>query len=137
VLTEYPLSYPRHLVAETEVIIAKAVKKFPTQDLILPLIEYVIARMKPVMMRETSGVRADLAGAGKGGGQEICGAQGGEARRSHVCSSSGCTWADTANNSGEHPRHGIWRSTEIQANEEAEAQAIASSSARAGTSFAC
>jgi hypothetical protein len=49
----------------------------------------------------------------------------------------GRIWADTANNSGEQPHHGTWRSTESQANEEAEVQAIASSGARAGTCFAC
>lgn len=60
VLTEYPPYYPQHLVAETQLIIAKAVKKFPTLDLILPLCRYVTARLRPVMMRETSGVRPDL-----------------------------------------------------------------------------
>jgi hypothetical protein len=55
VLTDYPLYYPQHLVAATHVIIAEAVEKFPTLD----LIQYVVARMTPVMMRKTSGVRAD------------------------------------------------------------------------------
>jgi hypothetical protein len=60
VLTDYPLYYPQHLVAETHVIIGEAVEKFPTLDLILPLIQHVVVRMTPVMMRETSGVREDL-----------------------------------------------------------------------------
>lgn len=61
VLTEYPANYPQHLVAETQLIIAEAVKTFPTLDLIVPLCQYVIARMTLVMMRESSGVRPDLA----------------------------------------------------------------------------
>jgi hypothetical protein len=60
-LLDYPPHYPQHLVAETQLIIAEGVKRFPTLDLILPFFQYVIAQMTPVLLREASGVRPDLA----------------------------------------------------------------------------
>jgi len=41
------------------VILAVAVEMFPPLDLVVPLIQYVVAQMTPVMMRKASGVRAD------------------------------------------------------------------------------